>query len=304
MGENLDILPYPIACFFRRIRASHAKDPKRLKHILQTVEMVARFFSIVVLSDLRDRVKNGQFPPPPTLKGYMEKLRRPSFGHWIEIMREGVRACKDLKQFFMPELEDFVFTRKGSLTSHFEALSNMVTLRNKFAHGDMSVADIKRACETGESALTDIFSAMSFLSSYKTYFVKCIRVKKRRLDLCRYIHEFWLLSGPYTEPEAVSDERKWHTDSDEVIIERPDGSYIDLDPLIIYLDDEKSSESAGIRPDLYIFNGYEDRKGLLSIRYLPGGVNSQEFESRDLPDMADQELLSKGLVEYLELFHS
>ena len=73
---------------------------------------------------------------------------------------------------------------------------------------------------------------------------------------------------------------------------------------MIYLDDEKSSDSAGIRPDMYIFNGYEDRKGLLSIHYLPGGVNSQEFESKDLPETREQELLSKGLAEYFEVFHS
>ena len=159
---NLDILPYPIATAMRRIRACHDKDAKRLKFVLQAAEMTARFLAIVVLTDLRQAIQQGRSETSEALQRCAEGLRRPSFGHWIEILREGSRALADDDEAFMPELRNLVFARKtGSPGKGLDLLQQMVTVRNHFAHGDMGSPEIGKACDELEQMMQELLKTFT-----------------------------------------------------------------------------------------------------------------------------------------------
>lgn len=301
MTPNLEILPSPIALSYRRIRACHNKDARRLAHILQTAEMSARLLSVIILSDIREQVKKGLLAFPPPLKKPLENLRRPSFGHWIEIIREGMRALAENKSPFIPELRDFVFSGSiGSPSKSFQLLNDIVAIRNRFAHGNMPLPEIARTCDQAEKMVEDILAGLSFFEEYNLYYVKQINIRKRRLTVCSYTHQFCLLSGPHAPPDAVVEERDWHTDTDELILHKNDNTYLNLSPFVIYLDSEHYDQSMGIMPDIYIFNGYEKKGPRLNMFFVPCGPGSKDIESINLPDEFEQDILSEGLKEYYE----
>jgi len=299
MRIDLDTLPVPIASAYRRIRACHAQDAKRLKNILQTAEMTARLLGVAALADLRQALVAGRVAPAPALARFIDALRRPSFGHWIEILRESVRVLRQ-SAMFIPEFESIVFKGNG-MAQPYELLSEILTLRNRFAHGDMSAPEIARACVDAEARVTELLAALEFFEAYPFYFVRRIRVRKRALAACSYTHEFWLLNGPYADPEAVSEERDWHTDSDEVIIQRVDERFLNLDPLLIYLDRDAYDKASKLQPDLYIFNGFQRSGAGLVADFLPCGPSGQEFSSKILPEQ-EREMISLGLEACFQAF--
>jgi len=299
MRIELDCLPVPIAVSYRRIRACHALDAKRLKHILQTAEMTARLLGVVVLANLRDELKAGRMASAPATGRFIEALRRPSYGHWMEIVREGVKLFRQ-SELFIPELEPLVF-KGASPARPYELLSELLTLRNRFAHGDMSGPEITRACTDAEKDVTEVLARLDFFEAYPFYFVRRVRVRKRALAPCRYTHEFWLLNGPYADPEAVSEEREWHTDTDEVILQRADNRFLNLDPLLLYLDREAYDEASPLQPDLYILNGYQRSGQGFVGDFLPCGRSGQEFNSKACPE-EERELISLGLESCFQAF--
>lgn len=300
---NLDILPYPIATAMRRIRACHEKDAKRLKYVLQAAEMSARFLGVVVLADLRRGMREGWIESNETLGRCAESLRRPSFGHWIEILREGERVLAERDEAFMPELRELTFGRKlGSPGPALEALQEIVSVRNRFAHGDMSAPEIAKTCDELEEVMQGMLREMDFIEDYMPYYVKTVNVHQRRLKEPNFSHQFWLLAGAYQDPEAIFSERPWHTDTEDFILEREGGGFLNLHPLYLYLDSEKYDETSGVHPDLYVLNGYERKNRGWNLKYLPCGASGREFGSLELENEAERELAEQGLRELLELF--
>ncbi|MCP4041304.1 MAG: hypothetical protein GY731_05005, partial [Gammaproteobacteria bacterium] len=231
---NLDGLPYPIATSMRRIRACHDKDAKRLKHVLQAAEMTARFLGVVILAEVREGMKQGYIQPNEALNRCGENMRRPAFGHWIELIREGMRVLAGREELFMPELRGLVFGRKiGSPGEGLDLLQQIVTVRNHFAHGDMGAVEIAKACENMEQLMAQLLLAMDFIEDYMPYYVKTVNVHQRRLETSRYSHQFWLLAGAYQDPEAIFSEREWHTDTEDFILEREGGGFINLHPMYL-----------------------------------------------------------------------
>ncbi|MCB1877930.1 MAG: hypothetical protein KDH88_18300 [Chromatiales bacterium] len=302
---NLDVLPYPIATAMRRIRACHDKDAKRLKYVLQAAEMTARFLAIVVLADLRESIRAQRLEPNEALARFPDSLRRPSFGHWIEILREGERLLADSEDAFMPELRDLVFARKlGSPGEGLNLLQDIVTVRNRFAHGDMGPAEIAKSCDELEAMMADLLRAMDFIEDYMPYYVKTVNVHRRRLEASKFAHQFWLLAGAYQDPEAIFSEREWHTDTEDFILEKEGGGFLNLHPLYLYLDPERYDEASGIRPDLYVMNGFERKKQGWKIHYLPCGTSGREFNSQELEYASEREMAERGIEELLQLLGS
>ncbi|MCP3971347.1 MAG: hypothetical protein GY717_13710, partial [Rhodobacteraceae bacterium] len=120
-------------------------------------------------------------------------------------------------------------------------------------------------------------------------------------ETSRYSHQFWLLAGAYQDPEAIFSEREWHTDTEDFILEREGGGFINLHPMYLYLDSEKYDEATGIRPDLYVINGFERKKSGWNIKYLPCGASGREFATLDLGDERERNMAEQGLKEILEL---
>lgn len=299
---NLDILPYPIATSMRRIRACHDKDAKRLKYVLQAAEMTARFLAIVVLTDLREGLRKEALEASEPLARFADHLRRPSFGHWIEILREGVRVLAEWDDAFMPELRELVFARKlGSPGKGLALLQDIVSVRNRFAHGDMGPAEIAKSCDELEKMMAELLRAMDFIEDYMPYYVKTVNVHRRRLEASKFSHQFWLLAGAYQDPEAIFSEREWHTDTEDFILEKEAGGFLNLHPMYLYLDAERYDEASGIRPDLYVMNGFERKKQGWKIHYLPCGTSGREFTSQDLEYDAEREMAEKGVAELLGL---
>jgi hypothetical protein len=209
---------------------------------------------------------------------------------------------------FMPELRDFVFAgRVGSPSKSMQLLNEINAVRNRWAHGDMTASEIQCVCDDCEKMVDELLKNMQFMEEYYPYYVQQVSVSRRRHQETSYSHTFYLLTNAYQSHDEEIKERNWHTDTDDIIIEKEEGGFLNLQPFFFYLDSEKSYYSPDIRPDLYVFNGFEKSKqGSLIIRYLPCGNSGEPFTTSELGDefeaQLEAELLSTGLQEYLQMF--
>jgi hypothetical protein len=299
---DLDSIPYPIATAFRRIKACHQKDVKRLKYILQTFETAIVFFAIVALNELFEKAIKNETPIPPSLTQPVQNLmNRPSFARWLEILRGTTRFLSEYESMFMPELRSFVFSGNTySPSNNMHMANEMLTVRNRFANGDMQPEEILKACETCEKMTEKLLQNIQFMANYSPYYVRQINVRRRRHSETKFSHQFWRLSGPYQDPDALSEERSLHTDTDDIIIENSKGDFVNLHPLYLYICSEKQYYSPEIHPDLYVFNGFENTRDGINISYQPCGSGGRAFKSLELKDTEERALLNRGIQEYLD----
>jgi len=325
MRLNTDSLPYPMAASYRRIGACHDRDATRFRYVLQTAEMTARYLAISVICDLRDRWikahREGRadiFLPPlstPFLKA-SERLTYPSFGTWVTLMGEGTRCWTgevDGNEHppFIPGLRNALFPTDGSVGQLIHLFNSLVASRNRWAHNKIGKAALGKECGDCEQQVDQLLRGLSFLEEYAPYYVRRIDLKQRRLKRTRYTHKFLQLTGAYQSPMAHKEMRTSHTETEEMILEGPDKEHIHLDPLLLYLDSDSFDDPHGLKPDLYIFDGYEQRGTRLVLSYLPCGSYGRAFKTNkmheDMPDepampAEDQELLERGMQELLDFF--
>ena len=144
-----DCLPGPIAISYRRIFTRHEPDVERLLFILDTAEMTARFLSTVVLATLRELHQAGKIEAPLIDLGDPSKrLKKPSFGLWMEILREGARRLLEVQDLFEDDAAhafamdvcQYVFDRRQKMKGRpYADLDAIVVIRNKVHHPDESL---------------------------------------------------------------------------------------------------------------------------------------------------------------------
>lgn len=251
--------PYPIAAPFARLRTEECMDPglTRLKYILATGEAVARFCGILVLCECRATLEDQAADSRSEVlsKDLHEWLRAPSWGGWLQVMREGLKwlRSQDLKPQCC-DLTDFMLDRRGRPSINLQALTQLLELRNRLSHdklgGVLHARDFERLCEESFPALEQVLAGLDFLMDYELTFVSEIHVHKRRRHKATFHHRFKVFGGESDTFSGDRETRPRYCESQTIILKALDSSvYLNLDPFFIY--DEKT----GRAPDLFFFNG-------------------------------------------------
>ncbi|MDH3591107.1 MAG: hypothetical protein OER88_04475 [Planctomycetota bacterium] len=313
-------LPGPIATSYRRIFTRHEPDVERLMFILDTAEITARFLSAVVLTMLRELVQSGKLEAPLIDLGDASKrLKKPSFGLWMEILREGARRLHgqaalfddDAAQSLATAVCAFVFNDKRKTKDRpYADLDAIVVIRNK-VHHPAEELDIPALCEEAEALINRALEQLDFFEHYPPYVVRQIHVRRHRLSEPGYQHQCFLLQGEIDFPTAEKDDRTWFTETNEVLLYRSETSYLNLDPLFVYIHADEidkskigsNKQSAELYPGMYCFAGFASKASGLVVDYLPCASSSKSFRTsneafRD-PDLTS--FLNKGVSELLTL---
>jgi hypothetical protein len=222
-----DHLPGPIATSYRRIFTRHEPDIERLMFILDTAELTARFLSAVVLCTLRDLADQGKVERPLIDLGDPRmRLKKPSFGLWMELLREGARRLHGNDELFSDEAAKglamdvcgFVFNDNQKTKGRpYVDLDAIVVIRNK-VHHPAEKLDIASMCEEAETLINSALSQLEFFENYTPYVVKQINLRRRRMSKAEYQHQCFLLQGEIDFPAAENDDRNWHTETNDVLI--------------------------------------------------------------------------------------
>jgi hypothetical protein len=317
-----DHLPGPIATSYRRIFTRHERDIERLMFVLDTAEITARFLSAVVLCTLRDLGQQGQLKPPLLDLGDIRaRLKKPSFGLWMEILREGARRLHENEECFTDDAArslamdvcGYVFNdhqkTKGRPYADIDAL---VVIRNK-VHHPAEELDIPSLCEKAERLINQALSKLDFFENYTPYVVKQIILRRRRMASTEYQHQCFLLQGEIDFPTAESDERTWHTETNDVLIYRGETSYLNLDPLFIYIHADEidrskvasNNSTEELQPGMYCFAGFSTKSSGIVVDYLPCATSSKLFRTSNEafcdPNMTIR--LNQGIEELLDFLN-
>lgn len=314
-----DHLPGPIATAYRRIFTRHEPDVERLMFILDTAEITARFLSAVVLCTLRELAQQGKVEPPLLDMGDPStRLKKPSFGLWMEILREGARRLHGHEDWFTDDAArslamdvcGYVFNEQQKTKGRpYADLDALVVIRNK-VHHPAEELDIPALCEEAEQRINQALSQLEFFENYTPYVVKQINLRRRRMTSAEYQHQCFLLQGEIDIPTAASDERDWHTETSDVLIYRGETSYLNLDPLFVYIhadeiDKSKAGSNKGaekLQPGMYGFAGFASKSSGIVVDYLPCATSTKSFRTsndafRD-PNMTS--CLNQGVEQLLE----
>jgi hypothetical protein len=315
-----DHLPGPIATSYRRIFTRHEPDVERLMFVLDTAEITARFLSAVVLCTLRELADQGKLEPPLVDLGDPRvRLKKPSFGLWMEILREGARRLHGNEDWFTDDAArslamdvcGYVFDERQKMKGRpYAELDAIVMIRNK-VHHPAEELDIPSLCEEAVELINRALAPLEFFENYTPYVVKQINLRCHRMSRAEYQHHCFLLQGEIDFPTAESDERDWHTETNDVLVYRSSTSYLNLDPLFVYvhpdaIDKSKvrgNQKSEDLQPGMYCFDGFAAKSSGLVVDYLPCAGSSKSFRTtneafRD-PDMTS--CLNKGVEQLLDL---
>lgn len=314
-------LPGPIATSYRRIFTRHEPDIERLMFILDTAELTARFLSAVVMCILRDLAGQGKIERPLIDIGDPRvRLRKPSFGLWMEILREGARRLHGQEDLFTDdaartlamEVCSFVFNDHQKTKGRpYADLDAIVVIRNK-VHHPAEELDITTMCEEAEKLINSALSQLEFFEDYTPYVVKQINLRRRRMSKAEYEHQCFLLQGEIDFPVAENDDRTWCTETNDVLIYLSETSYLNLDPLFVYLHaDEIDQAKVGtgknteeLYPGMYCFAGFTSKSAGLIVDYLPCAGSTKSFRTSNeaFRESDVTSCLNQGVEELLDLF--
>ena len=136
-------------------------------------------------------------------------------------------------------------------------------------------------------------------------------MRRHRLAATEYEHQCFLLQGEIDFPVAENDERTWHTETNEVLIYRGETSYLNLDPLFVFIhadDIDKSKigsdkNAEEVYPGMYCFAGFASRSSGIVVDYLPCATSTKSFRTSNGSFRDDHltGLLNQGVDELLQL---
>ena len=313
-------LPGPIATSYRRIFTRHEPDVDHLRFIIDTAEITARFLSAVLLCTLRELVEQRIIDHPVIEMGApATRLKKPSFGLWMEILREGARRLHGNEDLFTDEAArslamqvcGYVFDEKQKSKGRpYSDLEALVVIRNK-VHHPAEELDISALCDQSEDLINKALEQLAFFEDFPPYVVKQINLRRHRLAAAEYEHQCFLLQGEIDFPVAENDERTWHTETNEVLIYRGETSYLNLDPLFVFIhadDIDKSKigsdkNAEEVYPGMYCFAGFASRSSGIVVDYLPCATSTKSFRTSNGSFRDDHltGLLNQGVDELLQL---
>jgi DNA polymerase III delta prime subunit len=161
-------LPFPLALLVSEYLREENLFIK-LHRLTDAAEIMTRFTAMVLVSDvLRER---GEFPPG-LRRALSEKIERPTFGAWKDIVAE---ACASLPKSagrafcFVAELPAYVkaqlLPRLGA--GERDAHESIIALRNLLAHsGRLATAQAQQLLDSHRGPFEDLVGEIGFLQGY------------------------------------------------------------------------------------------------------------------------------------------
>jgi NACHT domain len=157
--------PLPIARTFESKLQQPQTPLHRLYGLIDVFEVSLKYCAIVAIQEY---VRLG-VRAPAVDEEVARHFRIPKLGNWSAFLREVLRSFRGLRpELFMPALVDFYYDARGkALDRRQERVSQLVALRNRFAHGarpsdEDSDDEFRKYWPTLASLLADL----SFLSAY------------------------------------------------------------------------------------------------------------------------------------------
>ncbi len=256
INEVLSSFPYPISSRFTKLGTDECLDagPLRLQYIWLTSEAICRFLGVVVLCECRQLVETKpelaiRFP-----NHFLESFKRPSWGTWIAIIREGLKYLyQHQATLLMPELHDFYFDRHQKPSRAAKALDDALALRNAYSHDKLKALhqhQFVALCEQSYPLMETALEASHFLLDYELVFISQIKVNKCRNQPSRFHHHIKKIMGENDEFKGARDELAFNMDTHAALLLNPDSKhFLNLDPLLVY------EAKAGKAPDVFFYNG-------------------------------------------------
>lgn len=301
----IDSYPYPIACIFSRLGTAECLDPddRRLNCILDTAEAASRFLCALVLCLCRDQGES-HGDAAPLSPDFHKNLKSPSWGHWMEFSRDGLKWLikRDVPDPLALQLADFFFKRIPDKESPaILALGRLLTARNDVAHKHKPAhyaPQLQALCQETYTDLETLIQALGFLADYNLSFVDQINVSKRRRHEPDFRHRLVRIRANRGDFRASDKIFGQPLETRTVIFRQGDsGPYLNLDPLLVY------EHSSGAAPDLFFFNGMRNPRAIRYVACKRGG----EFDSADSDRAADlaeeMQILLRVLAPAMEADH-
>ncbi|MFA6318932.1 MAG: hypothetical protein WC943_16100 [Elusimicrobiota bacterium] len=255
--EIINGFPYPIATVFIRLRTDECMDPGplRLKYLLATGEAIARFLGVITLCECRRVLEQGEVAPPKSLAAnFKAQFSRPSWGIWLQFVREGSRwlADNDVTPT-ITELPGFLFTGSGKESDAARAMAELLTVRNGLSHEKLKAlhpGEFRQLCDRVTPLLEEVLEGLDFLLDYELKFVSAIEVLKPRRRDAAFRHRFKRIIGSSDDFHGDRHTMPAFHDSTAIILASLEGGHsLNLDPLLIH------EENAGKAPDIFFYNG-------------------------------------------------
>jgi len=295
--EIMSNYPYPVASSFVRLRTDECLDPGplRLKYILATAEAVARFFGIITLCECREYIERTNTTSPKSLgNDFAQMFRRPSWGSWMHISREGLKWLRSEEETLCcTELTGFYLDDKGKESESIQALGKLLTVRNQLSHDKIKAMlphHFSELCEQTGPLLDEVLEAMAFLLDYELTYISQIEVQKRRKHEANFLHRLKVINGHSDDFHGGRNQLHTYMDSSSMVLRNIDSSeYLNIDPLLIYED------AAGKAPDIFFYNGMKKPESAEYAACKHGGG----FNSADAVHCAD---IAEELAAFLGYF--
>ena len=278
-----DYFPYPIAANFKVLMTDECMDagPLRLQYLLRTAESVARFLGMVLLLECRRYIEanSAARPPRALVANFSGKLRKPSFGSWIHIAREGSHwLASEEAELVVPEMKNVFFDDRKKETSIKKAADKLVEIRNGLSHEKIRAfrpSDFETLCSLVNEQLEIQLEGLEFLGDVSLGYVTSIEVAKKRNAAPSFTHRIKELSGHSDDFEGSRTIFDDYRESDAVIIkyERHD-AYLNMEPLLVF------DAEAGKASDIFYFAGFSIPHKIAYLGCKHGGDFTSDSCSR------------------------
>ncbi|MEQ1569468.1 MAG: protein kinase [Myxococcota bacterium] len=225
--------PHPIAHAWHRVSLA-TSSADRIKRLLACLEVLVRVQCALALPDyLRG-------PPDESVEKTLERLDRPSLGHWVQLLRSTLRAIdgRELPPF-SPEAQRW-YLAKGRPTDAAKRLDELVELRNDEAHGRvLSVAEQDERAEELLSRLRVVLSDAAYLARYRPFRVLTSSLSRRG----GFSGRVQFLVGTAPQPEPVRGSWPSRLFEESVYVTDPTGaSVLEVSPFLQVIHDPGPKE--------------------------------------------------------------
>ncbi|MEL7533388.1 MAG: CHAT domain-containing protein [Bacteroidota bacterium] len=235
-------LPWPIGSQIRLLRVSDSPNLERLEHLISTYVMTGQLLYYILVSDLWDRVRNGEIVLPQAYKTGLpiDQQAYLSFDFWGRIVATYEQFSEQGVAPFVPEFEMIIQEWKQSDSSMRKAHAFLEDMRAKLL-SDPPTADMDKVCLQTEQAVAIMLKKAAFLARYRMLTIRNISIEQPRLRELSYELDMGALNaleehglGMYND--ANNRKKSSYTNSQSIVLvaneDRIDDS-LNLSPFVV-----------------------------------------------------------------------
>jgi CheY-like chemotaxis protein len=247
-----DNYPHPLALVYRDYHRNVVAPYLKFKRLLELVELLVKFSSIICLAALQ-----GDNKISPVIGGV---LMRPSLGKWFEFLQQALTAPSN-DTIWIENL------RKTFTQVNGRNVASLIQVRNEWGHGaTRSDHEYGQIVQQWDGAVMELLSAASILSVWQLFTVKSTRFLANRGRLHTVIN----LRGH--NPKFLSEEILLPADceADKVYAYDPEShELLCLDPFVaVFVCDQCNQET------VFVYDK-ADRDKVLYLDYANGHHSSR-----------------------------